>query len=224
MEKTDFSSLDWGTSQGRPRTMDVIQVMVSVETLVGKYVQALINRVECEARLTQRQVKLTETELREYLNYLLTQRTLICDDSCPTYGRLRSLWIPSFWQYILTCVGKYRDRKYAIEIRPIAAEPSTMSFEEAKLVSEKLAQFEGVINLVYGGMPREVFGDKVVMTSAVIANQVYSMNDSATPMNQYVVAFVNSQLAKEAAFAALYRTQYDYVEEIALLMDSTKLL
>lgn len=224
MEKTSFTNLDWGTNQGRPRLTDVIHVMVSVEALAGKYVEALINQIEVKASLTQRKVNLTETELREYLNFLLTQRTLCCVNDCPNYGRLRALWIPSFWQFVLSCVGIYRDRKYAIEMRPVAAEPSQMSFEDAKAISDKLANFDDVLNLVYGAMPREVAGDKVVMTSAIIANQVYSMSDDATPMNQYVIAFVNGQLAKEAAFAALYRTQYDFVEEIALLMDSTKLV
>lgn len=205
-----------------PIETEVITVKVSTNQLSLGYVSALINRL-CTDELGERILRtlpkvqkesyekcpLNEKNLERYLKFLLEQRCLYIADKCTLWGRLRGLYIPSYWQFVLSMIGEVRVRARGIVIKPVAAESSDMDIEEAYCISRQLLEFEEVIHLHNAAMPRTKEGHTDVMTSALIADRVRSMTDSVHPALAYVVAIADMKLAEETKFAVLYRIQYD---------------
>lgn len=218
MEKKDYAELDWGTQSATPIRSERIEVTVSVDRLTRKYCEAMIDFINLHADKIQQSVKLTVDEMRSYLAFLLTQRCNQVAGNCPLWGKLKGLWVPSFFQYILHCVGEFRDRKYAIDVFPVMDEPSDMTIEQAYEISHRLGEFEGFLHMERAAMPTSVEGDQAVMSFAIIDNTMRSMSRDAHPIQVYAAAFAGFQLRKEAAFSALYRIQYDDVDTIAMQM------
>lgn len=209
LQKKDYQSLEWATQPGAPLPMEKVEVQVSVASLALGYVHAFVNNLDNKAPQLQDKIQLSEDELEEYLNYLLTCR---CDQVAGTltgFGKLKSLAIPDFMQYILSSIGEYRNRKYAIDVIPVPQKRSTMTFEEAKIISNKLLEFEDVTYISVAAFPPSTVGSEEVMSSAIIASCIRSMKHDLSPLGEYAVAFANLSLSKETAFSALYRTQYD---------------
>lgn len=224
MEKKNYSKLDWGTASGTPLPMEKVEVQVGVNLLAKGYVHAMINYLDNHASRLQEKVQLTEDELEKLLNFTLSCRCQQVAGTLKRFGRLKALWIPSFWQFILSCVGEYRNRQYAIDVVPVMAEECTVTYEEAKRISDKLGEFEDVLHMDRAAMPISPEGSEEVMSSALIANCVRSMKHDLSPISQYAVAFADLTLKKEATFSALYRTTYDDLTTIALQANHRDLL
>lgn len=224
MEKQNYAEQNWGTQSASPIRMERIEVVVSVDHLVKDYCAALVNKLENHATLLQQAMAIEEDELHDYLSYLLTQRCHQVAGKCKNWGALKQLWIPSYFQWILSCVGEYRDRSYAIHIVPVMDKDSEMDYETAKAFSDRLGEFECVTPMERAAMPTGTQGDQAVMSCAIIDNTVRSMSRDVHPAQVYVAAFANMQLRKEAAFAALYRSQYDDLDTIAMQMSAKDVL
>lgn len=218
METKNYAELDWGTKSAAPIRTERVEVKVSVDRLTNDYAKAIVRHVSIEAEKVQAEVNLTEDEVIAYLAFLLTMRCAQIAGTCTIWGKLKNLWIPSYFQWILSCVGEYRDRQYAIDVVPVMEEPSTMTLEQAFVISNKLGEFEHVLHLVRAAMPTGTNGDQTVMSCVIIDNTIRSLRRDVHPALTYVAAFANMQLRKETAFAALYRTQYDDLDTIAMQM------
>lgn len=221
-EEFDLKSFEMGTFQPTPVKTEVIQVAVSTNQLSQGYVSALLNHLRLDARGAKileylPDVKseahalrpLNAQNLEKYLMYLLEKRCEYVADKCTDFGKLRGLYIPSYWQFVISMIGEVRLRSRGLVIRPIAADSSGFSLEDAYAVSQQLGEFEQIINLHKAAFPRIKEGDEDVMTSALIADQVRSMSEAIHPAMTYVTAIANMKLAEETKFAMLYRIQYD---------------
>lgn len=224
VKQVNYQELDFGTKSGTPIRQDLIEVKIGVSVMGKNYVAAMINHVCNECPAIQERVQLTETELIDYLTYLIQQRCDQCAGKCENWGRLKALYIPSYAQFVLSQIGVFTDRKYAIKVMPVPEVESTMTYAQAVKISERLAEFEDYLHMSNAAMPPQVEGDPVVMSSAIIADKVRSMSREMSPAMQYVVAFANMSLVKETAFSALYRTQYDDIETIQLQVTSRALV
>lgn len=211
-----YQELDWGTKSGTPIKEDLIEVKIGVNLLGQHYVDAIINYVSNVCPAIQERVQLTREELLDYLKYLIFQRCAQCQYKCERWGRLKALYIPSYTQFILSQIGVFTDRKYAIKVIPIAEFDDVISFEKAMEISERLSQFEDYLHMDNAAFPPNIEGDKIVMSSAIIADKVRSMSRELSNPMSYVVAFANMTLVREAAFSALYRTEYDDLDTIKL--------
>lgn len=218
MDSKNYAELDWGTKSAAPIRTERVEVTVSVDRLTRDYCKAIVRHVCIEAEKVQAEVQLTEAEVQSYLSFLLTKRCQQIAGTCTDWGKLKSLWIPSYFQWILSCVGEYRDRQYAIDVIPVMDKPSDLTLEEAFAISNKLGEFEHVLHLVRAAMPTGTNGDQTVMSCVIIDNTIRSLRRDVHPGLTYVAAFANLQLRKETAFAALYRTQYDDLDTIAMQM------
>lgn len=209
-----FSSLDLGFTKPTSIPQDLITVEITSDSLIGDYAKAFVNEAFRVAPLRAEQVALTISEVEDYVNYLLTQRINVVRMDCPDFRKLKVLYVPSFIQYVLSMIGVVTDREKGIRIEPEMETPSSMSFDEALKISEKIGSFENDLQIVQDAIPRGIDGDKDVMSAAMIAGYVRSMHVVEHPAATYVTAFAGMKLQQEVAFAALYRVQYDDVEFI----------
>lgn len=221
-EEIDFKTLELGTCQATPVKTEVIRVKVSTNQLSQGYVKAMLNylrldprgekilgflpEVKCEAHA---KCPLNAENLERYLMFLLEKRCEYVADMCLNFGRLRGLYIPSYWQFVLSMIGEVRLRNRGLVIVPETADKSDMTLEEAYAVSQQLGEFEDIIHLHKAAFPTSKEGDEAVMTSALIADHVRSMSEAVHPAMTYVTAIANMKLAEETRFAVLYRIDYD---------------
>lgn len=219
-EQVNFETLELVPCQAAPVKTEVLEVKVSTNQLSQGYVSAIMCELCTNPRgeATFKWVRETEefkkcplnaTNLERYLAFLLDQRCLFIANKCTNFGMLRGLYIPSYWQFVLSMIGEVRLRSRAILIRPISAEKSDMTIDEAYAISIQLDHFGEILHLHNAAMPRTKEGHADVMTSALIADQLRSMTDSVHPALAYVSAIADMKLAEEAKFAVLYRVQYD---------------
>lgn len=219
---TTFTNMDLGTGKPISVPMETIEVQVSVSDLVGDYAKAFVKEVWRVNPLRAEQVKLTEEEVLEYCNYLLTKRIEVVNDSCYDFRKLKNLYIPSYVQYVLSMIGRLVARQYGITMMPVMEETSAMTFEEAIIISDKIGAFENDLQIVIDAMPRTIDGNPDVMSTALIAGYVRSLKVLEHPSATYVTAFLDMKLKQETAFQALYRVQYDDIEFIATALTRAK--
>lgn len=218
----NYQTMDLGSVNPTSVPMEVIEVQVSVNGLVGDYARAFVNEAYRVNPGKAKQVQLTEEEVLEYCNFLLTKRIEVIHNTCKDFRSLKSLYIPSFIQYVLSMIGKVINREYGLTIIPVAEDPSKAKLADMYLISEKIGSFERDLQIVQDAMPRDVYGNEDVMSTALIAGYVRSMKKVGHPASTYVTAFLNMSLRKETAFQTLYRIQYDDLEFISMALTTQK--
>jgi hypothetical protein len=223
-EQTSFTSIDLGTPKPTAVPQETIEVDITTEQFLGDFAKAFVAEAARVNPLRSEQVKLTREEVTNYCDFLLDQRVKCIDNECELWRKLKSLYIPSFIQYALSLIGECRLRDRGLLIRPIKTKQSTMTFEEALSVSEKIGSFIDDLQIVQDAMPRSTEGDKDVMTSALIAGYVVSMQPVDHVISTYMVAFLGLKLKEEMAFKVLYRVQYDDLDFIASALLTEKKL
>lgn len=207
--------LDFGDSVPTGIKMEKIVVKVSAEGLMEDFCKAFINEAARKMPLTAQQPNaLTLPELIDYCRYLLKQRILVVQLNCKDWRKLKALYIPSFIQYLLDCVGEVVLHEYGIRFVPELDGECDLTFDQAAIISDKISAYLPKLQIIRDGMPRKVSGDPDVMSTVIIADYVRSFRLVAHPQSTYLSALLNAKLANEAAFAALFRVQYDDMEFI----------
>lgn len=217
-----FQNMDFGLSTPTSVPMEEVQVDISSASMIEDYAKAFVKEAYRVAPLKAEQVKISEEEVVAYATYLLTKRIECVNGMCPDFRLLKLLFIPSFIQYVLSMVGIVVNRAYGLKFTPIQSKPSKMTYDEAKVISEKIGAFIDDLQVVQDGMPRDNAGNPDVMSSALIAGYVRSFQKVEHPAAVYVTAFLNMRLKKETAFQALYRIQYEDYEFLATAFSSMK--
>lgn len=209
-----FSTLDLGSA--KPTSVPMETILVEVEgDLFGNYAKAFVNEAMRINPLRAKQVKLTAKEVDEYSRFLLTKRIESVNNECTDFRRLKALYVPVWIQYNLSMIGEVIIRDRGIRLMPIEDAASKMTLEEALKVSEKIGMFIDDLQIVQDAMPRSVEGDRDVMSTALIAGYMRSLQPVQHIASTYAAAFMGLKLKEEMAFAALYRVQYDDIEYIA---------
>lgn len=216
-----FANLDLGTPKPTAVPMENVEVVISGD-LISNYGTAFVSEAYRVNPLKAEQVKLTAEEVDKYSRYLVTKRIESIHGRCDDFRKLKNLYIPVWIQYNLAMIGRVVLRDRGLTIIPIESEPSTMTFEEALVISEKIGAFEDDLQIVNDAMPRSQDGDKDVMSTALIADYVRSLTPVTHVASTYVTAFMGMRLKEEAAMAVLYRVQYDDVQYIATALTSQR--
>lgn len=105
---------------------------------------------------------------------------------------------------------------------PVYKNDNVISFDEALVISEKISQFYDDLCIVQDAMPRDNTGNVDVMSTALIAGYMRSINPVTHVAATYVSAFLNMKLRQETAFQALYRVQYDDIGYIVSALSTQK--
>lgn len=217
-----FESLDLGTAKPTSIPQERITVLLSTANLTGSFAKAFVNETYRVNPLRADQVGLTAEEVESYANYLMTKRVEIVKNDCPDFRKLKVLYIPSWIQYCLAMVGQLVKRDIGLLVVPEMENPSTMSFEEALAISEKIGAFEDDLQIVRDAMPRSLDGNEDVMSTALVADYVRAIKPVQHVASTYVTAFLGMKLKEELAFQALYRVQYDDLEYVSSVLTRTK--
>lgn len=217
-----FESLDLGTPKPTSIPQEVVTVLLSTDNLIGDFAKAFVNETYRVNPLRAEQVKLTAEEVQQYAHYLMTKRIQIVNNDCPDFRKLKVLYIPSWIQYCLAMVGRLVRRDIGLMIVPEMETPSTMSFEEAVKISDRIGAFEDDLQVVKDAMPRSIDGNEDVMSTALVADYVRAIKPVQHVASTYVTAFLGMKLKQEMAFQALYRVQYDDFEYVASVLTSAK--
>jgi hypothetical protein len=210
----DFASMDLGSAKPTSVLAETIKVTIN-GALFGDFGKAFVREAYRVNPLRAEQVEITEDEVSNYCYYLLDKRIECVNGDCKDYRKLKQLYIPCWIQYNLSMIGRVIDRAYGLVFEPESESKSTMTYEEALAISNKIGAFEDDLQIVQDAMPRSVEGDKDVMSTALVADYVRSIRPVEHVSSTYVTAFMGMKLREEAAFKVLYRVQYDDVNFIA---------
>jgi len=206
---SEFLKLDLGSGKPSSLPVELIQVKVNAELLLGDYARAFLTQMHSRRFLRAKEAELTEEEIIRYCEFLLQRRVALVNETITDLPRLKGLMIPSFIQFCLENIGRVRIVDRGLEIRPLY-DAKVIKLEEAIAISAKIALYESDISMVPDAMPRGLDGNRQVMTMALIADYVRGMED-ATPISSYVAAFLGLKLVEENVYASLYRVVYDDV-------------
>ena len=213
-KQSNFATMDIGSAKPIAIKAETIKVTIN-GALFQDFGKAFVREAFRVNPLKAEQVQLTEEEVALYCTYLLAKRVECVNGDCKEFRKLKAFYIPCWIQYNLSMIGRVVDRDYGLIFEPECAEESIISFEEAQAISEKIGAFEDDLQIVQDAMPRDVHGDKDVMSTAMIADYVRSIRPVEHVASTYVTAFLGMKLKEEAAFKVLYRVQYDDVDFIA---------
>lgn len=216
-----FSQLDLGSAKPISVPMETIEVAIGGE-LFGDYATAFLKEAYRKNPLRAEQVGLTSDEVQEYVKYLVTKRIQSVRGECSDFRRLKVLYIPAWIQYNLAMIGRVIIRDRGLTLVPVEDEPSSMTLEQAMKVSEKIGMFIDDLQIVQDAMPRDDRGDLDVMSTALIAGYMRSLNPVKHVASTYASAFMGLKLRQEAAFQALYRIQYDDIAFIAAALTTQR--
>lgn len=216
-----FTEMDFTHSKPISAPMETIHVVISCD-LFGQYGVAFVNEAYRVNPLLAERVGITADEIEAYSKYLLTQRINCVNGKCEDYRKIKLLCMPVWIQYNLSMVGKVVIRDRGLTMIPEMETSSTMTFEEALTISDKIAAFEDYLQVVFDAMPRQIEGDKDVMSTALIAGYVRSLTPVTHVASTYLTAFMGMRLKEELAMAVLYRIQYDDVAYIATALTSQR--
>lgn len=219
-----FKGLDIGSSKPTSIPNENVEVEIGSETLFGAYAKAFVAEARRVNPLRMEQIGLTVEEVEKYSQFLLERRIAFVNETCDNFRKLKSLYIPSFIQYNLAMVGKLILRDDGLTLIPVYVGPKTISLEKAYVISEKIGSLENDLQIVQDAMPRDVLGDVDVMSTALIAGYVRSIKPVEHVASTYVTAFLGMKLRQEAAFAVLYRVQYDDLNFISTALTTQKKL
>lgn len=219
-----FKGLDIGSSKPTSVPNENVEVEIGSETLFGSYAKAFIAEARRVNPLRMEQIGLTVDEVEKYSQFLLERRVAYVNDACVDFRKLKPLYIPSFIQYNLAMVGKLILRDDGLTLIPVYNGPKPISLDKAYAISEKIGSLENDLQIVQDAMPRDVLGDVDVMSTALIAGYVRSIKPVEHVASTYVTAFLGMKLRQEAAFAVLYRVQYDDLNFISTALTTQKKL
>lgn len=201
---------------------ETVEIQISESDLFSGYAKAFINEMYRVNPLKAEQVELTEGEMVQYIRYLLVKRVETVHMNCPDFRRLKVLYIPSWIQYNLSMIGEVTLRDRGLKLLPIVDNDNIITYDQALIISDKIAAFENELQMVRDGMPRSITGDADVMSTAMIDGYVRSLAKVDHVASTYVTAFMGMKLKEEAAFKVLYRVQYDDLEFIASALTAQK--
>jgi len=224
MSQNQFQNLNFGTGLPSPVKMETVEVELSAAEMMDDYCKAFINEANRKMPLTAAlEGALTLDELKQYCEYLLNERINCVYLNCKDWRKLKVLYIPSFIQYVLSCVGEVIVRDYGIKFMPTLADnPNRIKFEDAVKISDKISAYKDSLQMIRDAMPRGVEGDLNVMSCAIIEGYIRSWRKVDHPSFTYVAAFLKAKLKNEIALKALYRIQYDDIDYIVAAMQANE--
>jgi hypothetical protein len=217
----DLATLNFGSNGPIPVVMEDIHVQLDPSIMVDDYARAFVEEAARKSPLMADRVNLTAEEMINYARYLLRQRVLCIENKCADYRNLKLLYIPSFLQYAISMVGDVVIRDRGLHLIP-EYEEEVISFSEALKISNKVGEFDTVLQVVRDAMPRDSKGDVDTMSTALIASYARSLTKVQHEASVYIASFLGFKLKEEQAMKVLYRVQYDDINYIISAIMSRK--
>lgn len=216
-----FLTLDLGSANPISVPMETIEAEVS-GAMFQDYASAFVKEAWRKNPLRAEQIGLTEQEMFDYTEYLMYKRLECINNTCKDFRKLKALYVPVWIQHCLTLMGEVIIRDKGLRIVPTMSGKCRLTFEEAARISDKVGMFIDDLHISRDAMPRKPEGNEDVMTTALIADYMRSIEKVTHPMYTYVSAFLGLKLKEEMMWASLYRVQYDDFAYIASALTATR--
>lgn len=214
MGTTQFQSLNLGFTKATSVSMETIKVCVFAGNMLPDYAREFVEQCYFKAPLSAEKLALSETEVLDYINFLIQARVEFVRDHIHEYWKYKTLHVPAYVQHVLEQIGRVVRYDVGLEIIPTFDETiSLINIDQALKISGRIAHFKDDIVMVQNAFPRTKDGNTEVMSTAVLAGFVAS-TIPVSPAASYLGAFLNFRLEEEKKFALLYRHQYDDVNFI----------
>lgn len=204
--------------------MQIINVRIMGDDLLGDYGRAFVDEARRVAPLVVERNKLTGEEVEAYSRYLIAKRIQCVHGDCIDFRKLKVLYVPAWIQYNLSMIGRVVLRKRGLTMMPVCNQQDIITYEQALEISTKIGALEDRLCVLQDAMPRSIDGDPDVMTTALIAGYVRSLTEVEHPVATYITAFLGMKLQEEAALQVLYRVEYDDVDFIRMVLTSQRRL
>ena len=223
MDTIDYKTIDLGVSQEHPTKMQTVEVNVNLDSMARDYANAFVQEAYRINYDKANYVQLEADEMFIYLKYLLSKRVQCVYGRCSDFRQIKVLWIPSYFQYVLSTIGMAFDRDQGLKFMPVLegvqdADTNELSelpsFAEALSISAKIAAFQDELHMVQDAMPRDIHGDLNIMATALLNDYVSSCRRVEHPAATYVTAFLDMKLRDEVTYSILYRRRYGEAELI----------
>lgn len=216
MDTTKVFNFNFGT---KPTTTKQEEIVVDLDTatMIDDYAKAFVNELRRRNPIRANEVDLTYEEMVYYLSGLMRIRVESLAKACKAWREAKSLWIPCFYEFVITQVGIVVDVDKGLKITP----HFEFDYDIQKLmdISGKLRLFKNDgVSLVKDAFPREDEGDAETMTMCIVNDYIMSMSKDSHPIAAYVAAFIGAKLREEATFKLLYRVRYDDVSFIRCML------
>lgn len=187
----DFSHVDLGTGSPTYRQMQSVHVCVDPGVIMDKYADAFVMELQRKAPLKYDRIKITKEEVRNYCSYLLSERIKSVHFECTDWKRLRVLWIPSFIQYALSCVGQVVLREYGITLDPVFGRTVTKERTYYYADGTKQVRIQGKDE---GGNPVSITSEVVQYAKAFNA-KVAEIEPMKAPINYDQALAISEKIA-----------------------------
>lgn len=196
-----------------PTNMRTVTVKVEASEGLKQFNHAFVTEAGRKNPLMQDKVNLTEDELLQYEEFLISERVKIVDMKSTQFRYLKRLAMPCFVERVLTDIGEVVIRDRALSIHPVCEIKPRIDLQQAFEISSKIDAFYDDLAVVEGAMPGDTTGNPEVMTLALIEGYVMGMGDYDDPLVEYI-CYALGLLMDETQFNALYYMRYDDVKTI----------
>lgn len=221
--------IDYGT---RVSTIDMETISVKIDPIVilqhyAKATTQEMHRMNPE-RYDSVADKLLAENLHKYYAFLLAVRVKAVRGELKEWRQIRSLWMPAWVQFAISCVGEVILQDYGLKFVPDIDDDYYLKYalEDAMEMSNILRAFKvDGLSVMDDGFPRTKEGSKDTMSLALFGNYVRGPWPVSHPIFTYVAAFLGHKIAENAGYQMLYRCRYDEVNFIAsMLLNDEKVL
>lgn len=202
-----------------PRSHEKVVVEITNDNITRPYVRGFISEMYRMNAVHAKAVGLTEDELTDYINYIVSERCAFINGDYRARSRNKTMWIPDFVQYVIAMLGRVEKRELGLTLIPVYV-GETISQSEAQAISDKIALLQDYMSVSRNSFPLDEAGDPEVMTTVLMSNTVVAMTPLSHPVHQLVTSFLGMRLKEEAAHGLLYRVQYDDLEYLASVLAS----
>lgn len=196
--------------------LEPIEVRVDPELIMTRYSESLFMKLSYLNPTRFNTIGLTVQEIFAYLSFLVVMRIKQVREEVIDWRRLKKLAMPTWIQFVITCIGKVTSIEYGLSFIPMTDVTPTISIQEAEVISNKLRFFipDGLV-LIDSGFPTKLEGDEESMQFCIIDGYVHGRMPNLHPLLSYVAAFLGQQLVKADTYRMLYRCRYEEVEFMA---------
>lgn len=221
--------IDYGTRVSSVAT-DAIKVNIESNIILKGYAKATMFEMQRmnPVRFESVAERITEVSLHTYYTYLLSLRVKSIKGELKEWRQARTLWMPAWVQFAISCVGEVVIPEYGLIFTPDMKEDyySATDMSWAQEISSILRMFkQDGLSVMDDGFPRTRDGNKDTMSLALFGTYVQGPWPVSHPVFTYVAAFLGHKVQEGQGYDMLYRCRYDDINFIAsMLLNDEKVL
>jgi len=220
----EFQKIDYGT---RVSTVDITVVSVTIDptVILNDYAKATVQEMQ---RMNPEKYASIESRcdaisLQKYFTFLLFQRVQYVSGEIHDWRQIRTLYMPAWIQFAISCVGEVVVQEYGLKFIPTLSREdcglSDYTLNDALSMSDILRSFKfDGLSVLDDGFPRSKDGEKDTMSLALMGTYMRGPWPVSHPIYTYVAAFLGLKIMESNGLSMIYRCRYDDISFLATMM------